>query len=144
MSNGSHNERRRISERHAALLREHRYALLLPVLLASLAIQSFGAATGTDGLLSDIFATALIVAIYVVVFTGPRTRIAMAVMTAGVIATGWASHILAVSFDHWLSVSHQTLTGICLWLSVWVILRDLFGHRAIGGENVLGAFCGYL
>ncbi len=123
--------------------RRHRFALLLALLLVSLAIQSFDARPGAGGLLSDASRTVLGVVLFVVVFEHKRERAAMAIILALIVTIGWGRRLLAASLDHTVSLGADVLTALYLWFAVWVILRELFRQTA-GAENVLGAICGYL
>ena len=122
----------------------HKYAGLLALLLASLAIQSFDARPGAAGLLSDAFRTALGVAILIVVFERPCERAGMAAVLVSTVAIGWWRYFSGSSLDHALSIALHALMSVFLWAAVWVILHDLFRKPAIGAENVLGAICGPL
>jgi len=124
--------------------RGHKYAALLALLLASLAIQSFDARPGAEGMLSDAFRTMLMVATLIVVFERRRERIAMGVLVAAAIAIVWGHHLFAIDLDTALSIALNALISLLAWTAVWVILRDLFQQRVVGSENVLGAICGYL
>jgi len=123
-----------------AALRSRKHAALLALLLASLAIQSFDARPGAEGLLSDAFRTVLGIAIFLVVFERPRERVGMATFLILILAIGWGRRLSATSLD----LALHTLMSLYLWVAVWVILRDLFGKPAVGVESVLGAICGYI
>jgi hypothetical protein len=125
-------------------LRGHKYAVLVVMLLAALAVQSVGVGAGLGGVLADAVTTVLGVAIFVVVFQRARERAGMAAILFLVVLIGWGRHALGGRFDHAVSVAHQALMAIFSWVAVWVILRDLFRASAIGAENVRGAICGYL
>src|SRR5262245_7367791 len=43
-----------------------------------------------------------------------------------------------------LAAAFHCLTILFLGLAVAVILREIFGKKVIGGDEVLGAFCGYM
>ena len=75
------------------LLRGHRFAVLLVVLIAALAIQSLGAEPGRLGMLADAFTTLLVVAIFFVVFERPRERVVMSAILAGILGTAWTHHL---------------------------------------------------
>ena len=126
------------------VLRRHKYAVLLVMLLATIAIQSVGAGIGPQGIFSDVVTTALGVAIFLVVFERTHERIPMAMILLAIVSIGWSRHVLAADLDHPLSIAYQALAAIFSWIAVGVILRDLFRTPAIGAENVLGALCGYL
>ena len=123
--------------------RRHKYAALLAMLLVTIAIQSFDARSGAEGILSDAFRTLLGVAIVVVVFELHRERIAMGVVVAAAIAIAWGRHVSG-DLGTTMSIALSLLISLFMWAAVWVILRDLFRKQAIGAESVLGAICGYL
>lgn len=124
--------------------RRHRFAALLALLLASLAIQSFDTQPGVERMLADVVRTVLVVAICVVVFERRRERISMAGIAGVNIAIGWWRHFSPASLDYALSVALYALTTMFLSIAVGMILRDLFRARAVGADTVLGAICGYL
>ena len=129
---------------NAGAWRRHKHATLLALLLISLAIQSFDARPGAEGILSDAFRTMLFVAIWVVVFERQRERKAMAVIIAAAIAIAWWCHVSGADLNRALAIALSALMSLFYWAAVWVILRGLFRQRAVGAENVLGAICGYL
>ena len=125
-------------------LRRRKHAVLLALLLCSLAVQSFDARPGAEGTLSDVFRTVLGVAILFVVFERPRERGASAAVFAIALGVGWGRKLSGASLDFPLSLALHILVALFLWVAVWVILRDLFHKQVVGAENVLGAICGYL
>jgi hypothetical protein len=129
---------------NAVALRRRKYAVLLALLLVSLAIQSFDVRAGAAATHSDIFRTVLGLAIFFVVFERPRERAGVAAILVLAIATGWGRHFSSASLDYALSLTLHALISLFLWVAIWVILRDLFRKPALGAENVLGAICGYL
>lgn len=128
----------------AFALRRHRYAVLLALLLVSLVLESLGARSGAGKILSDVVRTVLGVTLFLVVFERPRERAGMAVVLVGTVTLGWLRYFTAGQLEYLLSLAFDALTALFFWVSVWVILRELFSARAVGPENVLGAICGYL
>ena len=125
-------------------LRGHKYAVLLALLLASLAIQGSGTQSGAAGLFSDALRTVVGVSTFLVVFERPRLRVTMSGVLVVVLAIGWGRHLLQGRFDFALSLAYNAVLALFLWVAVGVILRGLFRSPAVGAENVLGAICGYL
>jgi hypothetical protein len=121
-------------------LRRRRYALLLALLLVSVALQSFTAHGGLGATFSDVFRAFLGIAILLVVFERSRERIVMALVLALAIIIGASAH----SSDGSASLAFHLLLALFLWAAVAAILRDMFARPSIGVENVLGAICGYL
>ena len=118
--------------------------MLLVLLLASIAVQSFDMEAGVGGTLSDVFRTVLGFAILVVVFDRPRERAFMAVLLVVAIGIGWARRFSSQDLAHPVSLVLHTLMSIYLWAAVVVILRDIFRGASSGVESLLGAVCGYL
>jgi hypothetical protein len=128
----------------ARSLAGQRYTVLLAILIGSLVFQSIGGERGIAGVALDACATALGIAIFVVVFGHPRQHKAMAALLAAVLATGWARYAVATGPGNALAIAYHALTAMLMWVAVAAILRELFGTPRIGAENVRGAICGYL
>jgi hypothetical protein len=123
---------------------ERKYALLLALLLFSLAFQSFAIVPGSGTVLADGIRTLLSVAILFVVFERPRERAVMALVLAGTLAIAWGRDLSARSYDHAATVAFYGLMVLFLSGAVYVILRQLFRAPAGSADQVLGAICGYL
>jgi len=123
---------------------ERKYALLLVLLLVSLAFQSFATRPGSGTILADALRTLLSVAILLVVFEKRRERTVMALVLAGALALAWGRDFSADNGDHTTTVVFYALTVLFLSGAVYVILRQLFRAPAGGADQVLGAICGYL
>ena len=125
-------------------LGERKYALLLVLLLVSLAFQSFQARPGAGTILADGLRTLLSVSILLVVFEKPRERTVMALVLTGALAIAWGRDLSAGNVDHTTTVTFYGLTVLFLSGAVYVILRQLFRAPAGSADQVLGAICGYL
>ena len=123
---------------------ERKYALLLVLLLVSLAFQSFATRPGSGTILADALRTLLSVAILLVVFERRRERAIMAVVLAGALAIAWGRDLSTGNFDYAAIVVFYVLTVLFLAGAVYVILRQLFRAPAGSADQVLGAICGYL
>ncbi len=130
--------------RDASVLAAYKYALLLALLLVSLAFQSFDPRASSMGLLSDVFRTVLMAAIFLTVFERHRDRMWIATPLVAIVAIAWSRHVVAATAEHSLAVAFHGLLSLFLWAAVWVILRNLFQRKIVGAENVLGAICGYV
>ena len=129
----------------ATLLRQRKYTVLVAVLLALLVLQSFAITTGSDDIWHDVMATALGVAIFLVVLDRSALQRIMAVLLLIAISIGWERHLHAPSiFDHALRVTQAVALAAFYWVVVWAILRNLFRTPVIGADNVFGAICGYI
>jgi hypothetical protein len=123
-----------------------RYTVLLAILIGSLVFQSIGGERGVAGVIADALASALGIAIFVVVFGHPREHKAKAALLTGVLATGWGRYAVGAGPGPGdaLAIAYHSLTATLMWIAVAAILRELFSTPRIGGENVRGAICGYL
>jgi hypothetical protein len=125
-------------------LGERKYALLLGLLLITLAFQSFATRPGTATVLADGLRTVLSVAILLVVFERPRERAVMALVLTGTLAIAWGRDLSAGNYDNAATAVFYGLMVLFLSGAVYVILRQLFRAPAGGADQVLGAICGYL
>ena len=122
----------------------HRYTALLVVLVVALVMQSMRSAVVVDALALDIGSAVLAIAIYLAVFRGTREQRVMAVVLALVVAIGLLRDAIPGHHERASALAFQILTAIYLCAAVAAILRDLFGHRKPGTQNIMGAICGYL
>jgi hypothetical protein len=138
-------DRATITSGATTLLRQHKYTVLLVVLLAVLVLQSVAITTGSESIGHDVMATALGVAIFLVVFERSALQTAMAVLLLIAFSIGWERHLHIPSiFDHALRVTQAVALASFYWVVVWAILRSLFRTPVIGADNVFGAICGYI
>ncbi len=100
------------------------------MLIASLAIQSIGAKSGIEGLLADAFATALSIAILLVVFERPRERAVMAVVLAGSLVAAWEM----------LTIGYADVTPVRAAATTFALLASLFGvfYTAVVVSQLVG------
>jgi len=125
-------------------LRRHRYAVLLPLLVVSLAIQSINAGVGADRWLSNIVLTVLGVATLIVVFERRRERVVMAIVVASMVGFAWSGQFVSANVGRMLAFGFHVLKLLLLVTAVWVILRGLFRGPAASADKVMGAISGYL
>lgn len=127
-----------------ALPTHHRYTALLVVLVTALVMQSLRSAVEVEPIALDVVSAVLAVAIYFAVFrTTPGERV-MAVVLAFVVGIGLLRDSVPPHHERLSALAFQVLTAIYLCAAVAAILRDLFGNRKPGAQNILGAICGYL
>jgi hypothetical protein len=122
----------------------HRYAVLLVLLLAAIAFQSFVVRIGTAGLWPDLVRSGLGMAIFFVVFERRGERAILAAILVGILAIGWSRHFVPASANSIRALAFHALMVAFIAAAVVVILRELFRLKVTGAENVLGAICGYL
>lgn len=133
-----------MADHFGIMLRRHRYALLLVLLLASLAFQSYDVRGGAGGVVPDMVRTGLGMAIFFVVFERRGERAILAAILVVLLAIGWSRHFVPASADGARALVFHVLMAVFFAAAVVVILRELFRNKVAGAENVLGAISGYL
>lgn len=126
-------------------LQNRKYLILILTLVGDLIVESFDRRVALGSAVSDVLIALVVLAVFLVVFTGWRQR--TVAFTAAAAAT-------AVDLSHYLSVPdrYQVLQAVALHgllllflgFAVVVILSNIFAETAITGDKVLGAACGYL
>ena len=114
-------------------------------LVCVMIVQSFAHRVVLGAVLSDLLITLMVLAVFLVVFTGWRERTIAFAVAAAVMAIDW-SHYLPILAEHGilLAAVHQLLLVLFLGFAVAVILRNIFEGMVVTGDEVLGAVCGYL
>jgi hypothetical protein len=117
---------------------------LLVLLLGGLVLQTIVATSGSLRVAHDGVGTVVAIAIFAAVFRhGGMRGLALALLVA-MLAVGWSRIVAPASLNHPLSIAFHATGAAFYWIAVVQILRDLFGTRVAGAENVRGAVCGYL
>lgn len=114
------------------------------LLLVAYTFASFAINGQTSGLVSNLLLTALELAMFFIVFDRRSERLALAVVFVVAAFVGLSRYLVPVSLESARALAFYVLHAIFLWAAVAVILRDLFQRKGVGGDNVLGAICGYL
>ena len=70
--------------------------------------------------------------------------LAFALVLAAAFASGFGRYFVPYGLQTARALAFYSLHAIFVWGAVVVILRDLFRHKRVAAENVLGAICGYL
>ena len=133
-----------IKFRDTTLLRTRKYTVLLILLLAGVVLQSFAITPGSERIEHDVMGTVLGVAIFLVVVERSAARTVMAIVLLLAMSITWFHYLPLSSLLHALAVTRVICLAIFFWVTVWVILGNLFRTSVIGADNVLGAICGYL
>ena len=122
----------------------HRNALLLALLLIAYTFQSFAISAQTGGLVSNLVLASLELAMFFIVFDRGHERMVLAVVFVAAVAVGMSRYVVPDQLGSGRALTFYVLHAIFLWAAVYVILRDLFRRKGVGGDNVVGAICGYL
>lgn len=126
-------------------IRTHKHLLLLAAMLFALVTQPLVAHESTASKIAyDLLIAAIAVAVLFVVFEERWERWVAAGLAAPAIALSLllygASTILGVPG----AVAYHVSIVLFLGFAVGVIVRDTFRLHAIGFDDIVGAFCGYL
>src|SRR5262249_51531909 len=125
-----------------AMLRTHKYLVLLPILVGISIVQSFG---HPIVVVSQGLGPLAILAVSFVVFAGRRERMAALGLAAAVIAVNWSQFLpIPEAYRTGQALVYEGLRLLFPGLAVAVILRNIFGEEVITRDQVLGAVCGYL
>ena len=94
-------------------------------------------------LFDAIFAAICSYVVFVVFRAGWPRRIAFGLFLP-VLAASVAHYVLPLHARVWTDTVFHSFTVLLLAFAVAAILREIFSKRVIRGDDVLGAFCGYL
>ena len=126
-------------------MRRHRYLILLVTLVVTIVAESFARRTVFGSAGSDVMITVVACAVFLVVFDGWRERAIALVAAGAALVFTWTSYLpLGAGQPMLHAILHHTLMIGFLGFAVGVILNNIFGRRAITGDDVLGAVCGYI
>jgi hypothetical protein len=95
-------------------------------------------------LISNVLRSLLVVTVLFIVFQRRHVRLVFLLIGLPVLASNWAHYTLPERFEPALAVIHHTFLVAFLGFAVAVILHRIFERKAVGGDDVLGAICGYL
>jgi hypothetical protein len=126
-------------------IKEHRYAILLMVLILSAVAESFGGALLGGPIAVDILAAIGLLAVLLVVFERRGERyISLAMVTVAIAATLTHGIDMPGTLQTGVSVAYHAAQVLFFGFAVVVILRSIFQQTRIRTDDVLGALCGYL
>jgi hypothetical protein len=125
-------------------LRRHKYAILLAALLSVILVESFGERL-LRPLLFDLAMMTMMLLVFLIVFEKPADRLVAFMALVAAAATLAAHYVLSGRFQELaLRVINHGATLVLIGFATFVILRNIFAQRTVGGDDVLGAVCGYL
>jgi voltage-gated potassium channel len=121
-----------------------RFLVLLAALLALLVIVPADWGTLAARMLAASLLTAVYVAGFVVVLTGPRYQRAGLLLGVPTLAGAWAEAVFPTDRSLLLDIAHHGVAILFLVFVTVVILRSVLRMRAVTTDDVAGALCGYL
>lgn len=125
-------------------LRNHRHLVLLGVLLLTLIAQPLVAHESRTARVGfEVLLGLAMVATLFVVFEPRERRFAAMLLILPLVLTVAEYSVAARSFAL-VSIAYHLLVVLFLGYAVGVLVRDIFRHRTIGFDDILGAFAGYI
>jgi hypothetical protein len=125
-------------------LRRHKYAFLLAALICAALIQSFPHRLVMGPVLSELFLTAMMLLVFMIVFERPVNRLVALIALAVAVVVDWAHYLLPGSAELPLELIFHSAALLLVGFAALVILRNIFEQRVVRTDDVLGAVCGYL
>jgi voltage-gated potassium channel len=125
-------------------LRQHKYAILLAALLCVAFVESFSQRL-LRPVLSDLALTTTMLLVFLIVFERRADRVVAFTVLVTAVASFAARYVLSdrapqLPFD----IINHSAKLLLVAFATFVILRNIFAQRVVGGDDVLGAVCGYL
>ena len=125
-------------------LKEHKYLILLIVLVGALIVQSLHPTLATTPAVLNVLQTITVVAVFLGVFEQRRTRVVALWLGIVTAVVGWSEYVLPSSYYPVASAVEHSLRMAFLGFATLVILGDIFKKKLVRADEVLGAACGYL
>jgi hypothetical protein len=127
-------------------LRKHKYAILLAALILVALVESFSHRLVLGPILSDLAIVAVMLLVFLIVFDRWLNRlVAFIALATAAVAVVLAHYVLPPSDPQVpLRLLYHSAALVLVGFATLVILRNIFGQRIVGTDDVLGAVCGYL
>ena len=129
--------------RPAGRTRKH-LALLVAIVVLLVAQPLLGHKSVELGAFFDAVVAAICLYVFVIVFEERWQRRTGVALFLPVLAANCALYILPPPARIPSAIVYHSFLVMFIGFTIAVILRDIFRKRAISGDDVLGAFCGYL
>lgn len=125
-------------------LRKYKHAILLTALVFVALIESFSHRRVLGPILSDLFISAVLLLVFLIIFHRRVNRLAAFVALAIAVASVLAHYALPGSAELPLRLIFHSAALLLTGFATLVILRNIFEQRVVRTDDVLGAACGYL
>ncbi len=126
-------------------LDKHKHLLLLAAVLLALVTQPLVAHESTAArFVYDLLVGVAAVGVLFVVFMDPWERRLALVLAVPAVALTVAVYAVPERLALPAAVAYHLSAALFLGFAVGVIVRDIFRRRAIGFDEIIGAFAGYL
>ena len=125
-------------------LRERKYLVLLLAVASTIIVQPLVQGFLAGVMISEVLRNLLVVTVLFIVFQRRHVRLMSLLIGLPVMASNWAHYTVPERLEPALAVIHHVFLVAFLGFAVTVILRRIFERKVVGGDDVLGAICGYL
>ena len=125
-------------------LQNRKYLILILTLAGDLIVESFDRPVAFGSIVSDMLIALVLLAVFLVVFTGWRQRTVAFTAAAAATAVDLSRYLIPDPYRVLQAVALHSLLLLFLGFAVVVILSNIFAETAITVDKVLGAVCGYL
>jgi hypothetical protein len=125
-------------------LRRHKYAILLAALIVAALVESFSHRQVLGPVLSDLVIVTMLLLVFLIVFNRRVNRLVAFLAWATVVVVQGAHYLLPGDSEAPLRLIYHSATLLLVGYATLVILRNIFEHRVVRVDDVLGAVCGYL
>src|SRR5215813_7329131 len=123
---------------------ERKHLVLLLTLASTIVVQPLAHGFLAGVIIYEVLRNLLVVTVLFIVFQRRHVRLVSLLIGVPVIASNWAHYTLPEKFEPALAVIHHVFLVTLLGFAVTVILRHIFERKVVGGDDVIGAICGYL
>jgi hypothetical protein len=122
-----------------------KHLALLVALVGMLVAQPLvGHRSVAGGAVSDVAFAVICLYVFFIVFGEGRQRWAALALILPVFASNFGVYVMPRSVHTASEVVYHSFMVAFLGFAVAVILRDIFKKSVISGDDVIGAFCGYM
>src|SRR5215510_7171145 len=125
-------------------LRRHKHAMLLAALIVVALVESFGHRQVLGPGLSDLVIVTMLLLVFLIVFTRRVNRLVAFLAWATVVVVNGGHFLLPGDPEAPLHVIYHSAMLLLVGYATLVILRNIYEHRVIRVDDILGAMCGYL
>jgi len=125
-------------------LRRHKHAILLAALIVVALVESFSHRQVLGPGLSDLVIVTILLLVFLIVFDRRMNRLLAFLAWVAVVVAQGAHYLLPGAPEAPLQLLYHSAALLIAGYASLVILRNIFEHRVVRVDDVLGAVCGYL
>src|SRR5215831_2667941 len=125
-------------------LRRHKHAILLAALIVVALVESFSHRQVLGPGLSDLVIVTILLLVFLIVFNRRVNRLVAFLAWAATLVAQGTHYLLPGASEAPLRLLYHSAALLLVGYATLVILRNIFEHRVVRVDDVLGAVCGYL